>query len=316
MRRGLIGLAGLFLFAAGSVRALPPVWIAQGAHARVVIFGSVHLLPADLDWHPPVLMEALANADNLWFELQLNQATDREAASLWKSRGSLPAADSLALHLTPGQNQRLSQAAIQLGLAREQLDRMRPWMAELMLSLVQDRRSGALASHGVEQELQNLAGDKPRRRAFETVAQQVSFLADASPADQAASLDETLTDILDRPDAYKQIVRDWMNGDLKAMQADALDPLSQVAPKMFQHLITDRNRRWARTIRQMLAARGQSVVVVGAAHLLGPDGVVQLLRNAGVVVDGPLTVDEPASHLPTTNQSTRNSMNAPTNKPN
>jgi uncharacterized protein YbaP (TraB family) len=51
--------------------------------------------------------------------------------------------------------------------------------------------------------------------------------------------------------------------------------------------LADRNRRWADAITERLAGSGETVIVVGAGHLAGPDSVPTLLRARGVAVDGP-----------------------------
>jgi uncharacterized protein YbaP (TraB family) len=271
----------------GAALARPPMWIVHGARSTLVLFGSMHLLPVGLDWRPPALAQILAKADELWFELPINQATDMEAAQLAAARGALPSGDRLASHLTIDQQARLLRVTAALGLAPEALERMRPWLAEVTLSLASDEQSGAVASQGVEQQVQDLAPTSAGRRALETAGQQIGFLADAAPADQIASLDETLHEIEERPHAYSQVVAEWMTGDLAGLDADALQPLRQASPAMYMRLITQRNRRWKAAIDRRLRRPGITVVVVGMGHLIGPGGVPALLRAGGVWVDGP-----------------------------
>ena len=136
--------------------------------------------------------------------------------------------------------------------------------------------------------MQNLAPPQIRRRAFETPSDQISVLAEATTVDQVASLDETLKDIVERPDMYQRVVDEWMAGDLAGLEADALAPLRRVSPALYDRLITQRNQRWAKVIAAALSHKGSSVVVVGAGHLVGPGGVPALLRAAGLKVEGPL----------------------------
>ena len=60
--------------------AKPPVWSSSLRAGRPSsLVGSVHLLPAGLDWRPPELDAALGKAEELWFELPITPATDDEA---------------------------------------------------------------------------------------------------------------------------------------------------------------------------------------------------------------------------------------------
>jgi uncharacterized protein YbaP (TraB family) len=281
----LAGAVGLVL--AGPAAAKPPVWTVHDADSTIVIFGSVHLLPQGLDWPPPELIEALKSADDVWFELPIDDAAAEASSRLSQERGMLPAADRLSAHLTPDQWRRVVKEAERLQIPPTALDRMRPWLAEITLSVVADGRAGATISDGVEQTLQALAPATARRHAFETPAEQIGFLAGAPEADQIASLDQTLGELETEPDLYEKVVAEWMAGDLPAIQKRALDPLKAASPVMYDRLITARNARWAKVLTRRMQGSGRTVVVVGVGHLAGPGGLPALLRARGFDVDGP-----------------------------
>jgi uncharacterized protein YbaP (TraB family) len=50
-------------------------------------------------------------------------------------------------------------------------------------------------------------------------------------------------------------------------------------------LTTDRNRRWLPTLTGLLHERENYLVVVGALHLVGQDGLVHLLQQSGYRVE-------------------------------
>lgn len=291
MRRRLTGLlcalAGLFVALPRPAPALPAVWTVHGPRGELVIFGSVHLLPDGPDWRPPALTAALARADDVWFELPINQTTDNDAARLTTRRGRLPAGDSLWAHLSPTERARLERAARGLGLDPATLGPLRPWMADLLLSLAQDARAGARAGEGVEAHIQNEAPPSAARRALETVREQVGYLAGGSMAEQITSLDETVREIDEDPGLYGRMIDAWRAGDVVTLKHEALDPVARVTPGAYRTLIVRRNRRWAQVMARLAATRGVHVVVVGAGHLLGPDGLPTLLRRQGLTVSGP-----------------------------
>ena len=287
--RGLVAwvLGGLLLLSAPAC-ARPPLWVAHGRHATLYLFGSVHLLPPGIDWAPEALVAALPKAREIWFELPIDETTDTAAGKLTAANGYLPAGDRLANHLTADQDARLKRVAAQLGVDYAAVDSMRPWLAEVTLSLTADEQNGATAGHGVEQQLQGLTPMSARRRALETPAEQIGFLAGAALPDQIASLDATLHEITDDPQAFTRVLDGWMAGDLRELQTDALEPLWKASPALYRRLLTDRNARWADRLRGRLDTwRGVVVVVVGIGHLIGPQGVPARLRAMGVPVDGP-----------------------------
>ena len=278
---------GLLLGAAAPAAADPPIWIVRKGAATVVLFGSVHLLPPGLAWRTPALDRALARADQLWFELPINSDSIEAADNASMRQGMLPPGQSLARLLSPEANARLARVSETFHLAPEYLDRMRPWMAEITVSNAVDARARASASEGVEEQIQSTMPLSLARRAFESPREQIGLLANAPLTDQTASLTETLRECEEQPDLYQRVVADWMKGDVVALEADSLGPLRKATPGLYKRLIIERNHRWLAVLRGRLKHRGYTVVVVGAGHLIGPDGLPAQLRAEGYSVEGP-----------------------------
>ena len=288
--RKLVRLAALAvaLFApAAPALAKPPVWVIRDADSTIVLFGSVHVLPKGLDWRPQALDQALANADDVWFEIPFDAASQLASAQMVTARGFLPQGQSLNAMLSKRDRALMASAAKTLDLTPEALDRLQPWMADLALSEAFAARQGAASQTGVELTLSRDAPASAVRRHFETVDQQIGMLADAPRKEQLQSLSETLREIDKDPGSFEATVRDWLNGDVAGIVKEALDPLRRHAPAVYDRLIRKRNADWAGQIEQRLAGSGETVMVVGAGHLVGPDSVPALLRARGIKVEGP-----------------------------
>jgi uncharacterized protein YbaP (TraB family) len=286
LRLGLLALAA-GLFAAGGAWARPPVWVVRDKDSELVLFGSVHILPPNLDWRPPALVKALKDADDVWFELPIDPATEAETARLAAEQGVLGPNQSLLKMLPPAEAQRLIRVAGKYGADIATLDRLKPWLADIALSAAAYQKVGADGQDGVEKAVAAAVPPAARRRAFETAAQQIAILSGASQADQLASLSETLKEMEEKPDEYERLLRAWMAGDLKDLDAEALAPLRKASPELFRRLVTDRNARWTRALDARLKGKGRTVVVVGMGHLIGPEGVPAQLRALGYQVEGP-----------------------------
>lgn len=287
LRLAVFLIASALALAPVGAAAKPPVWVVRSHGATLVLFGSIHLLPAGLDWRPAALDDALATADELWFELPIDAATDNQAAAVSLARGGLPSGLRLGALMTADETRKLRQAALSLDCLPAAVERMQPWMAELTLSIAEDVRSGASAASGVEDQLQATTPPAVERRAFETAKQQIEMLAGAPIGDQLASLNWTVDEIERDPASYQRVVGEWMAGDVSGLQRDAVAPLWRVSPRLYDRLVRARNRRWARTLAARLQKPGRIVVVVGVAHLVGRDGVPALLRARGFQVEGP-----------------------------
>lgn len=287
MARLILALAASLVLGLSSAAAGPAVWVVKSPTATVVLFGSVHLLPPDLKWEPAPLRVALGAASDVWFEIPMDDAATLAASQAALAAGLLPPGQSLAGELGADDRARLARAARVCGLPLEGLDRLKPWLADVTVSVASYRLAGAMVEDGVERQLSAALPSAIRRHAFETPAEQIGYLSSAPLSDQIASLHETLKELDDGPETYRRLVRAWMAGDAKAIRREALDPMISDAPGVYKSLVADRNRRWENVIVERLQGSGEAVVVVGVGHLVGPDGLPALLRARGYAVDGP-----------------------------
>lgn len=293
MRRRVRALWGALLLAAGLLAiapiaaAEPPVWVVKSRRAQVVLFGSVHVLPPGLAWEPPALKRALARADEVWFELPVDPATQARTAELATHLGVLAPDQSLFRLVGPADAARMSRVADAYGVSTMLLDRLQPWLAEIALAGATYRKAGADTSSGVEQAIAAEAPRAVRRFAFETPEQQLKIFAETPIPEQVASLDETVKEMESDPDEFSSLLRAWMAGDVAALDREALRPLRQASPDLFRRIVVERNERWLKVIRGRLRGHGRTVVVVGVGHLIGPEGLPARLRALGYSVEGP-----------------------------
>ena len=76
----------------------------------------------------------------------------------------------------------------------------------------------------------------------------------------------------------------WRTGDAPKLAA-LLSEEYQQFPALYQSLVTERNRHWEPQIQQMLHDKDNYFVVVGALHLVGQGGLLELLRKDGYKIE-------------------------------
>lgn len=267
--------------------AQPPVWVVRDADSEMLIFGSVHVLPPGLAWRPAALDAAIGKADDLWFELPVGPQAEQEVARLAASTGVLAPDKSLFRMLPAADAGLLVKLADAYGLDKAVLDRLEPWLAEVALAGAAYKADGAETQYGVEETLNGAAPARVRRAALETPAEQLGIFDSTPLPDQVASLRETLHELAEDPDSFRDLIRAWMSGDVRALDKEALQPLRKASPAVFERLVTQRNARWAQALDSRLKGSGRTVVVVGVGHLVGPGSVPARLRALGYSVSGP-----------------------------
>jgi uncharacterized protein len=284
--RPILALFFLVSFA-GVARAEPPVWVVHGAHGTIVLFGSVHILPPDVDWEPRRLKAAVKRAHEIWFEIPLDNASMAAASLAAETEGMQPPGQTLTAELSPSDQARLVKLAQTYAVPMEELDRLKPWLAEIRLSVASYRDLGASRDLGVEHQILQSARGDARQRAFETPQEQVGYLAQGALPDQIASLEETFDELEAGPAGFQRLIHAWLTADLKTVTAEALDPLAKASPAVYRTMVVQRNARWLQAVLTRLDQPGDVVMVVGVGHLIGPDGLPALLRAKGVQVEGP-----------------------------
>ena len=287
LRMALAALAALAVAAPSAAWAQPPVWVVRDKDSELVLFGSVHILPPGLDWEPPALVRALAEADDLWFELPIDAATEAETVQIATQAGVLPPDQSLFKILPPKDGERLMRVAAMYDVTPALLDRLQPWLAEIALAGGAYHKAGADAASGVEKTISAAARPQAERHAFETPAEQIGILSQAPRDEQIASLRQTMEEMETKPDQFGSLVKAWIDGDMPALDREAISEMRKAAPTLFRTLVTDRNIRWTKMLDQRLKGHGHTVVVVGVGHLIGAGSVPARLRALGYSVTGP-----------------------------
>lgn len=277
----------LVLFGPAEALARPPVWVVRDHDSTITLFGSVHVLPPDVDWRPPELKDALASADEVWFEAPMDQAGLDAATDAASAHSLLPAGETLSPLLSPRGRARLAAAAALFGVPLDTFENKEPWYAELMIEDGLFQRLGLKGQDGVEQQLWAGLSPTARRVSLETPAEQIGFFADAPLKEQAASLEQTLKDVPNARRDYDALLKAWLDGDTRALDREVLEPLRKSSPRLYRRVVAERNARWVKAIETRMQGAGRTVIVVGMGHLIGPDGLPAQLRAAGYDVAGP-----------------------------
>ena len=272
----------LVLLLPAAAIARPALWAVKDADTTIYLFGTVHLLPNDADWHDATLDRAVADSQALYIELTDDDPGNMMALVL---RYGLDAAHPLSSQLDADEQQRLRTVATEAGVpgGMQALNVMRPWLAALTLTTAPLLKAGLDPEHGVDKQLKaQMSAAGKQVFGLETAEQQMRFLADMPQEVQLDFLRSAMRDADKGPTQLIRLIDAWKNGDVATIARLEDEDMRQTEPKLYQLLLVQRNEIWATRIATMLQQPGTVFIAVGAAHLAGPDSVQTQLRKLGI----------------------------------
>jgi uncharacterized protein YbaP (TraB family) len=261
------------------------LWVVKGAHNTVYLLGSVHVLkPGDRDL-PTEAWRAYSKSAALLMEIDLNGLGADPSPGIDPSLETLPEGETLAGVLGASAYQRFASHVQTLGLTPEMFSTYQPWFAAMAMQQAELTQQGFDAGSGVDAQFaERAASDHKPIIGLETVEQQLGIFAHLSIDQQRRFLLYMLDDSDDTLQSADAVVAAWRSGDVVRLER-LLSESSAQYPELFRMLTTDRNRRWLPTVSGLLTGWQDYLVVVGALHLVGQDGLVNLLRQAGYRVE-------------------------------
>ena len=266
--------------------AHPALWTVHGSKGTVYLFGSVHVLPPQVDWHRKEIDDAIARSDVLVFEVALDADAQRRMQDYIKAHGLLPAGQHLHDMISSDARKELDAEVAKLPLTPEAVDRMRPWLAALTIDVADITKDHYSAASGVDVQLQAHANGKPIV-GLETVEQQLALLAPGDPKTELEAFEADLKSSAESEnDEIGPLIDAWMHGRVDRIASLTQKELADY-PDAKKLLFDDRNKAWVEKIAAYLDQPKIYFITVGAGHLAGPRGVPALLRARGFHVKGP-----------------------------
>jgi uncharacterized protein YbaP (TraB family) len=247
--------------------------------------GSIHLgLPGQFTF-PPSLEAALARSQALVVELDPDKANMQQTQKLVLRLGTYTPPDGLNAHLSEETRARLPAVLQQVGLPAAAVERMRPWLLYVTLSVLELQRAGYSESGGIDRLLLSKARDTQRIVELETMEAQLSMLASLPDPVQDLMLREQLEQSPLMAATLARMTTAWEGGNPDALAdvlfAQAKDPTYQ---PFYEALFFARNRRMADQLAALIEQPETHFVVVGAGHLVGREGLLDLLARKGFQV--------------------------------
>jgi uncharacterized protein len=279
-------LSFVFFAAGGEVRAQNKsfLWRVQSGKSNIYILGSVHFLKKESYPLNKTIEKAFDDTQKLVLEIDLKSEDSGTGQRVTLEKG-INRDRTLQQSLSPETYSLAEKRAQELGIDLHALSPLKPWVAALTMIALQLQKLGFDPNYGVDRYLAERAAKAGKEIVgLETVAFQIGLIDQLPEIDQESMLRQSLNemDLFDR--GLDQIVGAWSTGDVAALERLLLSGMREY-PAVHQTIIVDRNRRWVSRIEKMIEQGESALITVGAAHLVGKDGVIELLRTRGYTVE-------------------------------
>lgn len=265
-------------------RAPVLLWRAEVQGSVLHLLGSVHVARPDLYPLDARIERAFTSSDVLVLELDLDEQAQFAAAKHMIEAARLPAGRRLADVVSPETWRLFEQQQARRGQSAFGLRGFHPWFVALTLTTQALEAAGFSAEYGIDEHFRARAAGMKRIVALETVEEQLALFTGLSAETEETMLRQTLEELDQYGAQLDSAFRAWSSGDAQAIDELLIGPMRTAHPEVFEELFTARNRRMtAKLLRLTAETPGSYFVVVGAGHLIGADGVVDLLRVQGIV---------------------------------
>ncbi len=292
----------------------PALWKVADADTTIYLFGTVHVLPKDVEWYDTTIATALTSSDILVTEIPMDPASETAMQQLAMTKAALPTGTTLRSLLSEEQKTKYTAALTNLGgkveaaqlasapvearaqyedakakglvpnpgdILAGQFDVMKPWMVGLTMSIFPLTLEGYDPNSGVEKVLIGKVGDKAKG-ALETAEFQLGIFDGMTQDAQVTFLMEAVEGMDEVKPMLDRMVAEWAKGDADALAAVMNESMTD--PAVAEALLYSRNANWAKWIDTRLDTPGTVFIAVGAGHLAGEKSVQDYLAQKGITV--------------------------------
>lgn len=288
--RRLVTALGIPLAALGAVPATarapeparPALWEVSDPDTTIYLFGTIHLLPDQMQWRTPAFDQAVTGSQELVVETIIDEKNPAKLMSAMASLGFANGLPPLVDRVPPSRRAALEAAIKKSGMPVQALDKMKTWAAAFIL--LGDKFRALGLSGGVEGVLRNdFTAHGKQIGELETNVEQLGFFDRLPEGAQRSLLEGAIEGDKTMNADFAGMLQAWSKGDVQGI-ARTFDRDLAASPELQQMLLRQRNANWSKWIESRMAQPGAVLIAVGAGHLAGKDSVLEMLKKDGYKV--------------------------------
>ncbi len=271
----------LMLTTLEAAQAKSPVWKVENGNNITYLAGTIHVLRSSDYPLPAAFEQAYKHSQIVTFEVDIAQSQSAEFNQAMLKTALLPEGKTLHDYINDETYQLLLDYLKSNHLTIQQFSGLKPSMLAITLTMLELQKMG-VGGQGVDEHFYARASkDGKTLQALESIQQQIDFIAQMGAGVEDEMIRQTLADIATLQTEFDSMTKSWRNGDRKQLEEFFVKPMREQFEPMYQQLLVQRNQKWMSKIKQYLQTPATEFVMVGSAHLIGPDGLLQQLSKSG-----------------------------------
>ena len=260
------------------------LWKISKNGKELYVGGTIHLLRASDYPLPAEFDTAFEKADKLIFETDMEKLENPEVAQKMMMKAMFTDGKSLKDVLSENVYQELSQCSAKMMLPIENLAKFKPSMVVLTMTMIKLQQLG-VSAEGVDKHFYKKSKQNQKELGFlESVDDQINRLTNMGEGQEDEFVKYYLKEFDQMEKEFADMISSWRDGSGKAINKQLKEMMTDF-PDIYKSLLKERNENWLPQIENFLQDSKIEFVVVGAAHLLGEDGILTLLKNKGYQIE-------------------------------
>lgn len=283
MRKILISVFLVLIFCTYS-QAESLVWKVQKGDSVMYVGGTIHILRQSDFPLPEEFNKAYSLSDMLVLEADIGKMNDPSVQQKLLSKAMYTDGSTIEQHLATETYKLLNDYCTSNGIPLEQLKMFKPQLVVVMMEVME------LAKFGVVQEgvdmvfYKSATNDKKVIEGFETIDEQIELILGMGKGNEGELIAHTISELKSTKENFEVMADAWKKGDDKKLYEFLVDKIKSKSPEIYKTLLVDRNNNWLPVIEKYFENQKTEFILVGAAHVVGPDGIIEMLIKKGCKV--------------------------------
>jgi uncharacterized protein YbaP (TraB family) len=262
------------------------LWEVRSETNTVYILGSVHYMRKNIYPLNKNIEAAFEKSSVLAVEANVNDITGMDMQNLI-DKAVYPDNDTLENHVSKNTFELVQKKFEELGMPLFLVDKQKPWFLALSLTSLELLKLGFDPTLGIDVHFLSKAEGKKKIKELESIDYQVNLFSNFSDEEQESFLLYTMEDLDSLEKEADTLIEAWKTGNTQAMESTIKKSFSDVSgmSSIIEKILYERNRNMVSKIEDWLKTDETYFVIIGAGHLVGKRGIIEMLGEKGYHVE-------------------------------